>query len=150
MPDPSTTITPDDVIKARQILIGRMDTHIDSPGERLREPRVRRILAPMIAGEALPEVSVEDQQYLIDLGMLRLDANGGLGVANPVYREVILRYLASSRASKKLDAYLAGLALDSGWLIIFDQRAGLPPIEERTRSEIVTSPGGRKISAIYA
>jgi hypothetical protein len=36
---------------------------------------------------------------------------------------------------KQLDGYLAGLGLDSGWLIIFDQRADLPPIEDRTRSE---------------
>lgn len=51
---------------------------------------------------------------------------------------------------KQLDGYLTGLGLDSGWLIIFDQRAGLSPIEERTRSEILTSPGGRTVTVIYA
>jgi hypothetical protein len=256
VPDRSVAITPDDIIKARQILIGRMDTHLDSLADRLREPRVRRIVAPMIAGEALPELPAEDIRYITDLGLLRQDVSGGLVVANPTYREVILRSLAgSSRASlphiaptwltpegrldpdrllaaflefwrehgeallgtatypeiaphlvlmaflhrvengggvlnreyavrrgridlvlrhgqdrvameikvwrnrgkdprpqglKQLDGYLAGLGLDSGWLIIFDQRADLPPIEDRTRSETTTSPGGRRITVIYA
>lgn len=98
--DRSAAIGADDVIRARQILIGRMDTHLDSLADLLREPRVHRILAPMIAGEALPEVSDEDQRFLIDIGLLRMDTGGGLVVANPTYREVILRSLASSsRAS---------------------------------------------------
>ena len=49
-----------------------------------------------------------------------------------------------------LDGYLAGLGLDSGWLIVFDQRTALPPIEERTTSETTTSPGGRMITVICA
>lgn len=51
---------------------------------------------------------------------------------------------------RQLDGYLAGLGLDSGWLIIFAQRVGLPPIEERTRSEIAASPGGRRATVICA
>jgi hypothetical protein len=42
-----------------------------------------------------------------------------------------------------LDDYLAGLGLDSGWLIIFDQRSGLPPISERTTTETAITPQGR-------
>ena len=33
----------------------------------------------------------------------------------------------------QLDAYLAGLGLTTGWLVIFDQREGLAPMSERTR-----------------
>lgn len=51
---------------------------------------------------------------------------------------------------RQLDGYLAGLGLDTGWLIIFDQRASLLPIEDRTRSETATSPSGRQITVIYA
>ena len=40
--------------------------------------------------------------------------------------------------------HLDGLGLDSSWLIIFDQRADLPPIEERTRCETATSPMGAR------
>ena len=32
------------------ILIQRQDTHLDSLAERLREPRVRRVIEPMLAG----------------------------------------------------------------------------------------------------
>ena len=48
----------------------------------------------------------------------------------------------------QLDGYLAGLGLDGGWLVIFDQRKGLVAIEERTTVERVRSPGGREIVVI--
>ncbi|MEQ8463955.1 hypothetical protein [Coleofasciculus sp. E1-EBD-02] len=37
--------------------------------------------------------------------------------------------------------YLAGLDLETGWLVIFDQRQELPPIRDRT-------PGNRAIVVI--
>ena len=49
---------------------------------------------------------------------------------------------------KQLDRYLAGLALDRGWLVIFDQRSGLPPIAERTAIEQAVTPEGRAIAVI--
>lgn len=51
---------------------------------------------------------------------------------------------------RQLDGYLAGLGLDSGWLVIFDQRAGLGAIEDRTTSEQVVTPNGRQVTVIYA
>lgn len=48
----------------------------------------------------------------------------------------------------QLDQYLNGLGLDTGWLVIFDQRAGLPDIAERTSTETATSPAGRAITVI--
>ncbi len=48
----------------------------------------------------------------------------------------------------QLDEYLGGLGLDTGWLVIFDQRSGLPGISERTTSETSTSPAGRTITVI--
>ena len=50
----------------------------------------------------------------------------------------------------QLDSYLAGLGLDTGWLIIFDRRAGQPPIAERTVSAEQTSPQGRRIQVVRA
>ncbi len=49
---------------------------------------------------------------------------------------------------EQLDGYLAGLGLDSGWLVIFDRRAGLPPIADRTRTESATTVNGRAIVLI--
>jgi hypothetical protein len=48
----------------------------------------------------------------------------------------------------QLDDYLNGLGLETGWLVIFDQRSGLPPISERTKTETATSPAGRAITVI--
>ncbi len=50
----------------------------------------------------------------------------------------------------QLDAYLSGLGLDTGWLVIFDQRAGLPDISERTSTELTSTPGGRSVTLVRA
>jgi len=49
---------------------------------------------------------------------------------------------------KQLDSYLSGLGLATGWLVIFDQRSGLPPISERTITEVGTTPSGRIVTVI--
>ncbi|MGH9800095.1 MAG: ATP-binding protein [Blastocatellia bacterium] len=49
---------------------------------------------------------------------------------------------------EQLDVYLNGLGLDTGWLVIFDQRSGLPDISERTTTETATSPASRTITVI--
>ncbi len=51
---------------------------------------------------------------------------------------------------RQLDAYLAGLGLESGWLVLFDQRPGLPDISQRTTSERLQTPGGRTVIVIRA
>lgn len=63
---------------------------------RLHEPRVRRVLEPLMAGTVTTsETYQEDVQYLRDLGLCA--PNNPLRVANPLYREVIARVLASAR-----------------------------------------------------
>ena len=49
---------------------------------------------------------------------------------------------------KQLDKYLSGLNLDTGWLVIFDRREGLPPLSDRTTTESAISPAGRNITVI--
>jgi hypothetical protein len=48
----------------------------------------------------------------------------------------------------QLDEYLAGLGLETGWLVIFDQRPGLPPISERTSAEESITLAGRRVTVI--
>jgi hypothetical protein len=254
--DRAATITPEALDRAKEILIARQETHLDSLAERLREPRVRAILEPMLAGGTPAELPTDDVRFVIDLGLLRMSTTGGLEVANPIYREIIVRDLAySSRASlpsiqptwlrpdgrldadrlleafvdfwrrhgepllrtapyheiaphlvlmafldrvangggtlereyaigrgrmdlclkrgpdvvalelkvwrdgKKdpvteglvqLDGYLAGLGLDRGWLVIFDQRSGQPPIEDRTTVLRTATASGRVVDVIRA
>ncbi|MEM8639186.1 MAG: ATP-binding protein [Cyanobacteria bacterium P01_G01_bin.54] len=92
--DTSQPITLSHLHQAKENLIQRNDTHLDSLAERLREQRTRAILEPMLSGQDLKDVPQEDLQFVIDLGLCRIDAQGGLVIANPIYREVLPRSLA--------------------------------------------------------
>ena len=50
----------------------------------------------------------------------------------------------------QIEGYLSGLGLETGWLVIFDRRSGLPPIEDRTTMEAATTPAGRAITVVRA
>jgi len=87
-------ITVERIEQAKENLILRRVTHLDQLADKLREARVRRIIEPMLAGALLGEVPEDDRQYLVDLGLLRREGQGGLVIANPIYREVLPRMLA--------------------------------------------------------
>ncbi|NET00447.1 MAG: ATP-binding protein [Sphaerospermopsis sp. SIO1G1] len=91
--DRNIDITKEHILTAKEILIARQDTHLDSLAEKLREQRVKNIIQPILAGQILPDTLADDRQYLIDLGLLRRDPKGGLVISNPIYREVIPRVL---------------------------------------------------------
>lgn len=254
LPDSTVPITSDHIEQAKALLIERQDTHLDSLAERLREPRVRQILEPMLAGSTLGDLPPDDRQYVVDLGLVRRDPQDGLVVANPIYQEVIPRVLASgpqdslprlaptwlqadgrldshqlleaflafwrqhgqpllrsapyheiaphlvlmaflhrvanaggtvereyaigsrrmdlclrygadtlalelkvwrdgdkdplTEGLAQMDAYLSGLSLSTGWLVIFDQRSGLPPISDRTTTTQSVTPAGRTVTVI--
>jgi hypothetical protein len=256
VPDTAQPIRREDIERARALLIERRETHLDSLAERLREPRVRRILEPMLAGLALGDVPEDDLRFVQDLGLVRMAATGGLEVANPIYREIIPRTLAYTAVASlprlpatwlradgrldtgrlmeaflafwrqhgqpllgtapyheiaphlvlmaflhrvangggtlereyaigtgrmdvclrygpdtlalelkvwrdggkdpleeglaQLDGYLAGLGLESGWLVIFDRRSEQPPIAERTHATEATTPAGRRVTVLRA
>ncbi len=256
VPERSQPLTAAHVDAAKELLVRRQDTHLDSLGERLRETRVRRILEPMLAGLTLGGVPEDDLRFIQDLGLVRMAETGGLEIANPLYREIIPRVLANTAVASlprlpatwltadgrldterlmeaflsfwrqhgqpllstapyheiaphlvlmaflhrvangggtlereyaigtgrmdlclrhgpdtlalelkvwrdgekdplaeglaQLDGYLSGLGLESGWLVIFDRRAGQPPLFERTRATPATTPGGRRVSVLRA
>jgi hypothetical protein len=94
VPDPATTVEVDHLVAAREALIQRRDTHVDSLVDRLREDRVRRVLEPILAGEyPFDEVLDDDIQFVKDLGLVARGDSGTLEIANPIYREVIPRAL---------------------------------------------------------
>ena len=254
--DRSRPIGVDAIDRAKETLIVERVTHLDQLADKLREDRVRRVIEPLLAGTEPGIVAQDDRDYLIDLGLLRRDGSGGLVVANPIYREVLPRTLASgpqdalprispawlnpdgslnperlldaflafwrrhgqpllksapyheiaphlvlmaflhrvvngegtlereyaigsgrmdlclrygavtlglelkvwrdgcpdplTEGLEQMDGYLAGLGLDSGWLVIFDRRTGQPPIAERTVRQTLASPQGRRIEVIRA
>ena len=254
--DTNVTITFEHIQIAKEILIRRKDTHLDSLAERLREDRVRRIIEPMLAGSELSDSASDDIQFLLDLGLCIIAPEGGLTIANPIYREILPRVLTVTpmasmpqispnwltvtgeldidalkdsfmsfwlqhgepllnsasyheiaphlvlmaflhrvingggtlereyaigrdrmdlclqygavtlgieikvqrddrrnqlvRGLEQIDGYLARLGLEFGWLVIFDRRANVLPIEERLRSELHQSVQGREITVIFA
>ncbi|MFM6846204.1 MAG: ATP-binding protein, partial [Dolichospermum sp.] len=46
--DRNIAITKEHILTAKEILITRQDTHLDSLAERLREPRIKAIIEPML------------------------------------------------------------------------------------------------------
>lgn len=82
------------VDEAKERLVLARATHLDSLVSKLAEPRVRRVIAPLLAGEVAPvdEVFDDDVSYVVDLGLVK---SRPLQVANPIYREVVARVLTS-------------------------------------------------------
>lgn len=255
--DVSQPITAEIVEQAKEKLIERQDTHLDSLAERLREPRVRAVIEPILASSSeVSDLPFDDVRFVQDLGLVKQKNGNGLEIANPIYREVIptvLSYVTRAFMPKispswlnadgslnpdnllesflkfwrqhgqpllksvhyheiaphivlmaflhrvvngggslereyaigtrrmdvclrygdftlgmelkvwrdgmreplaedleQLDQYLNGLNLETGWLVIFDQRSGLPPIEERTSAEAATTPQGKTVTLIWA
>ena len=88
-------ITAELVNQAKEILIKRQDTHLDSLAERLREDRVRVIIQPILSGQELVNMPEDDLRFVLDLGLCSRDSRGGIQIANPIYREIIPKVLAS-------------------------------------------------------
>jgi hypothetical protein len=108
----------------QRILLNR-PTHIDSLMERLREPRVRNVIQPMITGEAVTDLYSDDFLYTQDLGLITLNQGYSVVPANPIYAEVIIRLLAD-RAQVRIAAegmpyilprYLKDGAIDVDFLL---------------------------------
>jgi hypothetical protein len=80
--------------EAKERLILARQTHLDSLVARLMEPRVRRVLGPLLAGGLVDADATfdDDISYVRDLGLVR---SRPLRMANPIYREVVVRVLGS-------------------------------------------------------
>ena len=92
--DRNIEVTAEHIEAAKETLILERRIHIDSLLARLREPRVRRILDPMLAGgRAVQDTLDDDFAYVVGLGLLR-EQGGRYDIANPIYREVIPRALS--------------------------------------------------------
>ena len=93
--DRTRVINAEAIDQAAETLIQRRDTHLDQLTDKLREPRVRRVVEAILAGtEAQQSASDEDVQYVTDLGLVSR-ATGRLAIANPLYREIIPRQLTA-------------------------------------------------------
>ena len=91
--DRSRKITLTDYKEAREELIQSRATHLDQLTDKLQEPRVRRVIGPILSGESESEEAVltDDQQYVEDLGLIRTRPK--IAISNRIYMEVIPREL---------------------------------------------------------
>ena len=98
---PPEPITAEHVDKAKERLILAWATHLDSLAFRLDEPRVRRVVEPLIAGAQHDTGRAEyndDLSYVRDLGLIA--ESNPIRISNPIYKEVVIRVLADGFAGQ--------------------------------------------------
>jgi len=95
--DSTETVELKHVEQAREQMIMVRETHLDALGERLRDPRIRRIVEPVITGELNPDLgrSNPDVMLAMDLGLVQWSSETGLIISNPMYAEILIRHLNS-------------------------------------------------------
>jgi hypothetical protein len=105
--------------EVKEELILRRDVHIDQLIDKLEEERVRRVIEPILAGEAEDieeKVPMDDIYYVRDLGLIKIEK--GLKISNKIYQEVIPRELVWStqvRLSEETEWYVES---DTGKLMM--------------------------------
>jgi len=118
----SNPISAEVILTAKERLILERVTHLDQLADKLKEPRVQRVIEPLLRGDDLDEdASRDDVSYVIDLGLVRRGANG-LQIANPIYREVVPRELTLI-AQMNLEARQR-----AAWYVESDGRLNLPKL----------------------
>ncbi len=111
--DRSRAIMLEDYFAARERLIQSRATHLDQLTDKLREPRVHRVIAPLLSGEESElQFPHDDLQYVVDLGLVVRKPQ--LKIANRIYREIIPRELVAVTQDTMLQ--------ESAWYIGADRR----------------------------
>ena len=92
--DFSQPVTGADMDEAKEKIIRERGTHLDSIMEKAMEPRVRKVVEPMMLGGEIDRTALsENIRYCLELGLL-VDDNSVLKPANPIYAETLGRYLS--------------------------------------------------------
>ena len=103
--DRSVVITPEMIDRAQEQIIYRRDTHIDILIDKLKEPRVKRVIEPILANEDEPDeekMGDEDILYVKDMGLVTKERGKPLRISNAIYREIIPRELTASTQQQLL------------------------------------------------
>ncbi|MDR3249036.1 MAG: PD-(D/E)XK nuclease domain-containing protein, partial [Treponema sp.] len=93
--DSAETVTVEHVREARQQMIDARETHLDALAVRLRDPRIRQVIQTIITGEVNLSLSRTDPdvELAMDLGLVSWDTQKGFTLANPIYEEIMTRFL---------------------------------------------------------
>ena len=103
--DRSVRIIPEMIYRAQEQIIYRRDTHIDILIDKLKEPRVKRVIEPILANsEEVDEelMSDEDILYVKDMGLVVKERGKPIRISNAIYREIIPRELTASTQQQLL------------------------------------------------
>ena len=99
--DRAVPITIEHYHVAKENLIRSRATHLDQLADKLKEPRVHRVISKLLAGDqgeiqnqTQEEMSDDDLQYLADLGLITI--NPKIAISNRIYQEIIPRELTFS------------------------------------------------------
>jgi hypothetical protein len=97
------------VKEARQQMIEARETHLDSLEQRLHDPQVRHVIQAVISGSSEAPLASQDHDVELtsDLGLIRYDKSKGFVIANPVYEELLTRFLG--------ERYLQASPSPSSW-----------------------------------
>ena len=80
------------LFRAKESIIYRRDTHIDQLIDKLKEPRVKRIIEPILVNSPEADdtlISTDDLQYVEDMGLIKREKGKPRRIANAIYQEVI-------------------------------------------------------------
>ena len=106
--------------QARENLIRSRATHLDQLTDKLKEERVHRVMARIVAGETdISTVFTDDLQYVQDLGLLTLERP--LRISNAIYREIIPRELIWTTQQLTISE-------ETVWYVREDKRLDLPKL----------------------
>ena len=92
----SETVTLRHIVEAREQMIKARETHLDALGERLKDPRIHRVIQTIMTGETDASINRMDADVMLatDLGLVKWDIDNGFTIANPIYEEVLTRVLS--------------------------------------------------------
>lgn len=97
--DRTVRIIPEMIYRAQEQIIYRRDTHIDILIDKLKEPRVKRVIEPILANSDEADdslISSDDIQYVADMGLIKREKGQTIRISNAIYHEIIPRELTWS------------------------------------------------------
>ncbi|MDR0721121.1 MAG: PD-(D/E)XK nuclease domain-containing protein [Treponema sp.] len=91
------TVTADHLLQAREQMIEARETHLDALGVRLRDPKIKAVIETIFTGANDPSLgrTNPDVELSMDLGLITWKSETGFTIANPIYEEILTRYLNS-------------------------------------------------------
>ncbi|MEM6353301.1 MAG: AAA-like domain-containing protein, partial [Cyanobacteria bacterium P01_D01_bin.14] len=119
--DRTRPITLEFMKAARESLIQRRDTHLDQLTDKLKEPRVHRVISTLLKGiDSADSLNPLDTEYVKDLGLITVSRQGKTQIANPIYQEVIPREIVWG--------WQMGIVQNEQWYIQADRRLDMPKL----------------------